>query len=172
MTNYIQQAEKFLKDTNTIMEIIYDGMYSPRWDNKLHCAYKIKLQNEKGKYNFTFFDSLHNTEVKKMSLSEYLKKYKRINNINDISYNKQQKYNKELTKLKKESQPTYYNVLACLEKYDVGTLDDFMLEFGYECKTAKDISNVLETYSAVCEEYKNLCMLFNDEEMEQLREIY
>lgn len=127
MTDYIKQAEKFLKDTNTIMEIIYDGMYSPRWDNKLHCAYKIKLQNEKGKYNFTFFDSLHNTEIKKMSLSEYLKKYKRINNINDISYNEQQKYNKELTKLKKESQPTYYNVLACLEKYDVGTLDDFML---------------------------------------------
>lgn len=77
-----------------------------------------------------------------MSLSEYLKKYKRINNINDISYNKQQKYNKELTKLKKESQPTYYNVLACLEKYDIGTLDDFMFEFGYVCKTAKDISNV------------------------------
>ena len=47
-----------------------------------------------------------------------------------------------------------------------------MLEFGCECKTAKDISNVLETYSAVCEEYKNLCKLFNDEEMEQLREIY
>ena len=81
MTDYIKQAEKFLKDTNTIMEIIYDGMYSPRWDNKLHCAYKIKLQNKKGEYNFTFFDSLHNTEIKKMSLSEYLKKYKRINNI-------------------------------------------------------------------------------------------
>ena len=172
MTNYIKQAEQFLKDTNTTMEIIYNGMYFPRWDNELHCAYKIKLQNEKGKYNFTFFDSLHNTEIKKMSLSEYLKKYKRINNINDISYNEQQKYNKELTKLKKESQPTCYDVLACLEKYDVGTLDDFMLEFGYECKTAKDISNVLETYSAVCEEYKNLCMLFDDEEMEQLREIY
>lgn len=171
MTDYIKQAEKFLKDTNTTMIIFYDGMYSPCWDNKLHCAYKIKLLNKKGEYNFTFFDSLHNTEIKKMSLSEYLRKYKRINNINDISYNEQQKYNKELTKLKKESQPTYYDILACLEKYDVGTLDDFMIEFDYECKTAKDISNVLETYSAVCEEYKNLCMLFDDEEMEQLREI-
>lgn len=172
MTDYIEQVKRFLKDTNTTMEITYDGMYSPRRDNKLRCAYKIKLQNEKGKYNFTFFDSLHNTEIKKMSLSEYLKKYKRINNINDIFYDKQVKYNKELTKLKKESQPSCYDVLACLQKYDVGTLDDFMFEFGYECKTAKDIANVLETYTAVCKEYKNLCVLFDDEEMEQLREIY
>lgn len=29
MTDYIKQAEKFLKDTNTIMKIIYDGIYSP-----------------------------------------------------------------------------------------------------------------------------------------------
>ena len=35
MTDYIKQAEKFLKDTNTIMEIIYDGMYSPRWENTI-----------------------------------------------------------------------------------------------------------------------------------------
>lgn len=66
MTDYIKQAEQFLKDTNTIMEIIYDSMYSPRWDNKLHCAYKIKLQNEKGKYNFTFFDSLLKSQKQPM----------------------------------------------------------------------------------------------------------
>lgn len=35
MTDYIKQAEKFLKDTNTTMEIIYNGMYSPRGVNTM-----------------------------------------------------------------------------------------------------------------------------------------
>ena len=29
-------------------------------------------------------------------------------------------------------EPNEYDILACLEKYDVGTIDDFVQQFGYE----------------------------------------
>lgn len=70
----------------------------------------------------------------------------------------------------KES-PTEYDILACLEKYDVGTMDDFMAEFGYEIKTAIDMSNFIFTYNAVQKEYRDLCRIFTEEQMEELREI-
>jgi hypothetical protein len=68
--------------------------------------------------------------------------------------------------------PDAYNILACLEKYEVGTMDDFMYEFGYEIKSAKDMANFITTYNAVVKEYQDLCRIFTPEQMEMLREIY
>lgn len=68
--------------------------------------------------------------------------------------------------------PGVYSILACLEKYDVGSMDDFMHEFGYEIKSAQDIANFLQTYNAVVKEYNDLCRIFTPEQMVMLREIY
>ena len=64
-----------------------------------------------------------------------------------------------------------YSILACLEKYDVGTIDDFVREFGYEVHCWNDVKRIEETYKAVTEQYNTLCNIFTPEQMEQLREI-
>ncbi len=75
------------------------------------------------------------------------------------------------TRKNPKEKPTEYDILACLEKYDVGTMDDFMAEFGYEIKSATDMSNFIFTYNAVQKEYRDLCRIFTEEQMEELREI-
>lgn len=64
--------------------------------------------------------------------------------------------------------PREYDILACLEKYDVGTLEDFCDEFGYDPSERK----VRKIYKACVKEYENLCRIFTEEQMEMLREIY
>ena len=61
--------------------------------------------------------------------------------------------------------PTAYDVLACLQKYDIGTYWDFLDEFGYD--ETKD-SFVL--FCAVRDEFENVEMLFGDC-LDELREI-
>jgi len=41
------------------------------------------------------------------------------------------------------NEPTLYSVLACLQKYDVGTFEDFCNEFGY------DTDNIFNTYLTI-----------------------
>ena len=64
--------------------------------------------------------------------------------------------------------PNEYDVLACLQKYDVGTYENFLSEFGYDPydKHSKEI------YKGCVSEYERLCRVFTDEQMEELREIW
>lgn len=68
--------------------------------------------------------------------------------------------------------PTEYDILACLQKYDVGTFDDFVNEFGYAIEYTKNYLNAKRIYKMTCKEYENLCRIFTPEQMEELREIY
>lgn len=69
-------------------------------------------------------------------------------------------------------EPTAYDVLACLQKYDCGSFEDFCLEFGYECCTYNEYRRALKIYNAVKNEYEHLTAMFTDEEMERLCEIW
>lgn len=63
--------------------------------------------------------------------------------------------------------PTAYDVLACIQKYEVGTFENFCSEFGYD----EDSRKAEKIYNAVKDEYQNIAMLWNENELEQLREI-
>lgn len=64
------------------------------------------------------------------------------------------------------NKPSAYDVLCCLQKYSVGTFEDFCAEFGYEMydyynnggynKQSKRI------YNAVCREYESVSRVFGD----------
>lgn len=71
----------------------------------------------------------------------------------------------------RDIKPTEYNILACLEKYDVGTIDDFVSEFGYEVHEWVDVKRIESTYVAVVQQYNDLCRIFTPEQMELLREV-
>ena len=63
--------------------------------------------------------------------------------------------------------PTEYDILACLQKYDVGSFEDFCWEFGYDLGT----KNVEKTYKAVVREYNNVVRVFGDiiKELEEIQ---
>lgn len=63
--------------------------------------------------------------------------------------------------------PNEYDILTCLTKYDPETFENFCSEYGYDY----DSRSAEKTYKAVVEEYKNVTMLWNDDEIDQLSEI-
>ncbi len=65
------------------------------------------------------------------------------------------------------NEPTEYDVLACLQKYDVGSLEDFISEYGYD----PEVHNTKQIYNAVCNEYEKVCRCFTEEQIEQMWEI-
>lgn len=67
--------------------------------------------------------------------------------------------------------PTEYDILACLQKYEVGDLEDFILEFGYEIKQRGDLKRIQDTYNAVVREYQDVCRCFTEEQIQELTEI-
>lgn len=70
-------------------------------------------------------------------------------------------------------EPSMYDVLACLQKYDVGSFEDFCDEFGYDLYndsyTGKN-KNSLKIYNAVCKEFDAVDRLFSDI-LDELQEI-
>lgn len=70
-----------------------------------------------------------------------------------------------------KKRPTKYSILACLEKYDVGEMADFVGEFGYEIVDRKSFLKVEGIWRECREQYQNLRALFDDEWMEKLQEI-
>lgn len=73
------------------------------------------------------------------------------------------------TELRKK--PTEYDILSCLQAYEVGGVDEFMDEYGYEIKCGKDLLDFLDTYSGAKEEYCDICRVFTPEQIKKLREI-
>lgn len=69
--------------------------------------------------------------------------------------------------------PNLYDVLTCLQKYEVGTFEDFCNDFGYELYnenyTGKNKSS-MRIYKAVCKEFANVERLFSDC-LDELQEI-
>ena len=68
-------------------------------------------------------------------------------------------------------EPNEYDILTCLEKYDVGTIDDFLSEFGYEVNEWSDVKRIQNIYNAVQREYKSICRCFTPEQIEAMQEI-
>jgi hypothetical protein len=64
--------------------------------------------------------------------------------------------------------PNEYDVLACLQKYDVGTYEEFLSEFGYDPYD----KHSREIYNGCVSEYDRLCRIFTAGQMDELREIW
>jgi hypothetical protein len=66
--------------------------------------------------------------------------------------------------MKGNEEPTLYDVLTCLQKYDVGTFEDFCNMFGYTNEREHG-----KIYDAVVKEFQAMQRLFNSEELEVLQ---
>ncbi len=70
--------------------------------------------------------------------------------------------------------PTPYDVLACLQKYDPESYEDFCANFdmdAFSSYNGKRIAASDKVYKAVCKEYESLCRLFSSEQIEKMQEI-
>ena len=172
MTEYQQKALDFLKACNATMEINFIGTETNQnWkDGTRRNKYRFTITTPRGKMSGDFWDSVHNTEITLMTWQDYFRKVYRYYECH-APISLQNRAKKELQELKSRAVPTSYDILACLEKYEVGTMDDFFHEFGYEVKSADDIFCFLNTYNAVVKEYRDLCRIFTEEQMVMLREI-
>jgi len=158
MTEYEKQAADFLAETQTEFKVHMVGCF-PYFDGdkKPRDVYSVTLSNARGFMTFNFGDSINNTQARKGEAVPYNRK-------GMTSYRLQAYRNKKQRQHKK---PSAYDVLACLQKYDVGTFKDFCAEFGYD----EDSRKAEKLYFAVQEEYSNLSRLFSEEQMDALREI-
>lgn len=169
MNECLEQVKNFLNKANAKCEIVYGGISrNENWKEKeKRNWYDVTITTPRGKMTFTFWDNIHNTEISTMTFEEYAKKKLKYNRVEDMSYGEKVKAKNDLARLKEKAVPNEYDVLACLEKYDVGTFEDFCSEFGYDedSRTAKRI------YIAVIKEYKDLTRIFTEKQMEELSKI-
>ena len=64
---------------------------------------------------------------------------------------------------KKDEIPSAYDILACLQKYEVEEdILDFCAEFGYKTETREERENAKRIHKACLKEYNNVMRLFED----------
>ena len=138
-------------------------------DNTTRDIYTISLTRGSRNYTFEFGQSVMKSQYyqdKIQGRTYTLSGDCRTGNyrINDID--KYKSGGNNLTLVKGE-EPSLYDVLACLTTYDPGTFEDFCSEFGYDTDSRK----AEKIYNAVEGEWLKVQSLFNDDELEILREI-
>ena len=143
-------------------------------DKETRDIYNITLKRGQRKYSFKFGQSIINSgfyaqygrqkynvpRERVNQKSHELKAYVKHNFNHDFG-------NSSNDKINFPKEPTLYDVLACLQKYEVGTFEDFCSEFGYD----NDSRTAKKTYKAVVKEYDKMCSLFSNDELEVLQHI-
>ena len=172
-SKYEQQAEAFLKATNTEFkcEFLFNGKYFCD-DKEMRDVYRITLTRGRRSYTFQFGQSIVNSGF-------YYTKGRKVNQIDRsqltnkhlVAWIKLRDYdflnNGTSDTIHYPIAPTAYVVLACLTKSDPCTFEDFCSTYGYD----EDSRKAEKIYNAVLDEWKNVCALFTDGEIEQLQEI-
>lgn len=145
MSKYLKQAKQFLKDTNTKMSIVF---------------MRIVSSKELGWNNMEGRNWYHNSY--KVTMSRNGKSY---------SFPFHDSYDNYC----KGKRPTPYDILACLQKYEVESdVFEFAREFGYEITSKEEFKKVSKTHKDCINQYNKLLRLFDDdmEIMVRLSEIY
>ena len=169
-TNYEQQANDFLSKTNTSIKIEflkYDFHFIG--DKEKRDIYTVEIERGSRKFTFNFGNSVHHSGeyigYKNMCTNEFGKHL-----FTKYEFEKTLRLRAKYFGIEKNPNfevPSNYSILACLQKYDVGTLEDFCSDFGYD----EDSKKAEKIYNAVCKEYENVCKIWSDEEIELLQEI-
>lgn len=181
MEEYEQQANKFLKDTNTEFkaEFLKNGLHFQD-DKEARDIYLITLKKGDREFKFNYGNSLNNSlrfKIMPGYLDDEIKQKIEKKGLSFIGCNTKEELKKislffigmgNFWKENKDfKEPLAYDVLACLQSYEVGSFKDFCGDFGYDDDSIK----AEKIYQAVLNEYNNLKMLYSDEELLKLQEI-
>lgn len=175
MTDYQKQANDFLTKTGVSFEarFIKNDFYFDG-DKEKRDIYEITLARGERKIVFNFGQSLNDSRFyaqygrSKTDLDRKFLSTDKTILLRELRYILKFDFGTVISdKIHYPKAPTAYDVLAGLTKYDVGTLEDFCNEYGYDpdSKTADKI------YHAVRKEFANVQRLWTDEEIRELQEI-
>ena len=167
ISTYEQQAIDLLNQLNLTFkaEFLKHGKHFED-DKQTRDIYKITLQRAGREYSFNFGQSINCSGVYKVkNYPKYKDKCWRdmTSALNELGYSERS----NIYRNPNFSAPSAYDVLACLQKYDVGTFENFCSEFGYDVDSRK----AEKIYKAVCDEFTNVERLFSPDEIEILQEI-
>lgn len=168
MDKYQEQANDFLKKTKT--EIIIEFLkndYHFLNDEYKRDIYKCTIKRGNRKFTLDFGQSVMKSqyyqanEIEERTYTTNGKSRTGRYNIYSLSH-----LNKYCT-LIGGTKPTNYDILSCITKYDPVSLEEFCHKYGYDSdsKTAEKI------YDACVKEWDNVCTIWNDEEIDLLRDI-
>ena len=154
-------------------EFLENGLHF-QGDKETRDIYNITLKRGQRKYTFKFGQSINNSGF---YASYGRQKYNiprekiGLKNHELVTYVKRQ-FNHDFKNATNDKivypiAPNLYDVLTCLQKYEVGTFENFCDDFGYD----NDSMTAKKTYKAVIKEYDKMCSLFNNEELEILQMI-
>lgn len=171
MSKYTEQAEKFLKDTETKFSVKFVE-YARHFvgDKEMRDIYEITLQRGERKFVFNFGQSINASgrfwkygNSSRGVSNGFLPKGSKVwhKPVDSCTGMREWEVNKNW------AEPTAYDVLACLTKNDPGTFEDFCNDFGYDT----DSRTAEKTFKAVVNEWQNIAMLYTDKEIEALQEI-
>lgn len=174
LTDYDKQAIDFLHKCNVQFkaEFIKHAKHFAD-DKEPRDIYKLTLTRDKRAVSFEFGQSTaksgfyYTIGVQKSILPRELMGKRGLGTYIKTKLNWSFLNNDKSDKIHYPEIPSEYDLLATLQKYEVGTLEDFCDEFGYDINSKK----AEKIYEAVCDEYAKVCMIFNDEEMSELQEI-
>lgn len=78
-SEYTKKAEQLMKTLNITYTIEYDGIgINPnRNDKDKRTMYSVHLENSRGSMDFTFWGSMLEAELRKMSMDDYCRIYMR-----------------------------------------------------------------------------------------------
>jgi hypothetical protein len=168
MDEYDKQVQEFLDKTKTEITIEYkENNYYFKDDRSPRDIYDVTLKRGSREYKFTYGNSLIDSKHYVSRIDENV--WFTLSGINLKGRFKctNEKYLKDYCKLIEGKPPKPYDILACLEKYDYESFEDFCSELGYDT----DSRNAERIYNACKDQYLHLISLYNEEEMEMLREI-
>ena len=125
--------------------------------------FQAQAQNTAKKLNLKMI--INSVDYKKYFDNDTEKRH--VFNITLKKEHKQYTFNFGQSIAQGSNEPTMYDVLTCLQKYDVGTFEDFCGEYGYD----NDSRRAEKIYKAVCKEYQGMQRLFTESELNLLSEI-
>lgn len=167
MNEYLKQAKDFCEKTGTTFEVKFlrRGKYF-HGDKESRDIYQITIKRGNRSYTTEFGQSISNSgeyivknDPRKRIFGNENDAAKIAGSINDVIKNPNKKA------------PDEYDFFASVEKYDVGTFEDFCSEFGYNDLPLSDYQKVKDIYEAVVKQHNALLSMYNDQEMDELREI-
>lgn len=166
-SKYDEQAEKFLADTGTQLSwkvISYGKYFHDSKDSRLIWEFTLKRGDRSytSKFGASLVSSYEALLGKKWEQGHRLTVYE----VEEMS--KQFRFGKRKLKY---YEPSAYDLLSCLEKHEPEPDPTrWALECGYELKNTS-IQTILDIHKSCVEQYQALCTLYNEQEMDVLREI-
>lgn len=171
LSEYDTQALDFLAKTGATINVKYNrtGLYFDS-DKEERDIYDIELKRGSRTFKFEFGNSINDSGFYYKMGRQIVpidRKHLEHKNLASLIKSKSWDFNPKYDTIHYPVAPSEYSVLCCLTKYNPETFEDFCSEFGYDT----DSRSAKKTFKAVTKEWLKVSALFNDEELELLREI-